>query len=198
MMLRSSRGILALAALLIAAVYVFPLWHIGLHAPQYPEGLGMYIWVDQITGQKPHDLDLINGLNHYIGMQEIVPDAIPELRFMPVISGALLVFGLLAALLGRRSLLYAWVGVFLLVAVLGLADFWLWGYNYGHNLDPTAAIKVPGMSYQPPVIGSKRLLNFRAASWPSIGGWSLVISVLIGLWLSVREFRRARTAAHTT
>jgi len=197
-MLRSSRGILALAALLIAAVYVFPLWHIGLHAPQYPEGLGMYIWVDQITGQKPHDLDLINGLNHYIGMQEIVPDAIPELRFMPVISGALLVFGLLAALLGRRSLLYAWVGVFLLVAVLGLADFWLWGYNYGHNLDPTAAIKVPGMSYQPPVIGSKRLLNFRAASWPSIGGWSLVISVLIGLWLSVREFRRARTAAHTT
>lgn len=198
MMLRSSRGILALAALLIAAVYVFPLWHIGLHAPQYPEGLGMYIWVDQITGQKPHDLDLINGLNHYIGMQEIVPDAIPELRFMPVISGALLVFGLLAALVGRRSLLYAWVGVFLIVALLGLADFWLWGYNYGHNLDPTAAIKVPGMSYQPPVIGSKRLLNFRAASWPSIGGWSLVISVVIGLWLSVREFRRARTAAHAT
>ena len=197
-MLRSSRWLLALAALLIAAVYVFPLWHIGLHAPQYPEGLGMYIWVDQITGQKPHDLDLINGLNHYIGMQEIVPDAIPELRFMPVISGALLLFGLVAAVAGRRSVLYAWVGVFLLMAVVGLADFWLWGYNYGHNLAPTAAIKVPGMSYQPPVIGSKRLLNFRAASWPSVGGWSLVVSVLIGLWLSVREFRRARTAAPAT
>ncbi|NNG16915.1 MAG: hypothetical protein HKM89_10580, partial [Gemmatimonadales bacterium] len=160
--------------------------------------LGMYIWVDQITGQKPHDLDLINGLNHYIGMQEIVPDAVPELRFMPVISGALLAFGVVAALVGRRSLLFAWVGVFVVVALLGLVDIWLWGYNYGHNLDPTAAIKVPGMSYQPPVIGSKRLLNFRAASWPSVGGWSLVVSVLIGLWLSVREFRRAKTAAHAT
>ena len=158
----------------------------------------MYIWVDQITGQKPHDLDLINGLNHYIGMQEIVPEAIPELRFMPVISGALLVFGLLAAVVGRRSLLYAWVGVFIVVALLGLADFWLWGYNYGHNLDPTAAIKVPGMSYQPPIIGNRRLLNFRAASWPSVGGWSLVASVLIGLWLSAREFRRARPATHPT
>ena len=38
----------------------------------------------------------------------------------------------------------------LLVAVAGLADFWRWEYNYGHELNPEAAIIVPGMSYQPP------------------------------------------------
>ena len=45
-----SRALVALAVLLIGVAYVRPLWHIGLEAPQYPEGLGMYIWADKITG----------------------------------------------------------------------------------------------------------------------------------------------------
>jgi hypothetical protein len=177
------------AALLMALAYVAPLWQIGLEAPQYPEGLGMSIWIDTITGQKPNDLNSINNLNHYIGMKAIVPDAIPELRAMPLIVGALLAFGLIAAAIGKRSLLYVWTTAFAAAALAGLADFWKWGYDYGHNLDPTAAIKVPGLSYQPPVIGSKQLLNFTANSWPGLGGLALAAALLIGVVLCVMELR---------
>jgi copper chaperone NosL len=185
-----TRIVLMIAALLMAVAYVAPLWQISLEAPQYPEGLGMSIWIDTITGQKPNDLNSINNLNHYIGMKAIVPDAIPELRAMPLIVGALLGFGLLAAAVGGRSLLYVWTICFTLAAAAGLVDFWQWGYDYGHNLDPTAAIKVPGLSYQPPVIGSKQLLNFTAHSWPGLGGMALAASLLIGVALCVIELRR--------
>ena len=82
-----TRFALAAAALLLGVAYLAPLWHIGLEAPQYPEGLGMFIWIDAITGQKLNDLQSINGLNHYIGMKAIVPSSIPELSLMPWIIG---------------------------------------------------------------------------------------------------------------
>ena len=188
----TTRLTLTAAALLLAVAYVAPLWHIGLDAPQYPEGIGMYIWLDTITGEKPNDLNSINNLNHYIGMKAIVPDAIPELRLMPAIVGALMALGLVAAASRRRFLLYAWTALFMLVAAAGLVDFWYWGYDYGHDLDPTAAIKVPGLTYQPPLIGSKRLLNFTAQSWPGLGGLAIAASLATGLALCVVEWRRRR------
>jgi hypothetical protein len=190
-MRRSSRFTLAAAALCLGLAYVTPLWQIGLEAPQYPEGLGMRIWIDTITGQQPNDLNSINNLNHYIGMKAIVPDAIPELRLMPAIVGALIAFGLVAAGAGRRWMLYAWTTIFLVVALAGLADFWYWGYDYGHDLDPTAAIKVPGLSYQPPVLGAKKLLNFTAHSWPGLGGLAIAAGLAAGVAVCFVERQRA-------
>lgn len=191
-MLRSTRVMIAVSALLLGLLYVLPLWRIQLHAPQYPEGLGLRIWVNQITGQKPQDLNSINGLNHYIGMKVIEPDDIPELRFMPLLVAGLMATGLLVAALGRRGPLYAWVGLFACGALAGLGDFWRWGYDYGHNLDPHAIIKVPGMSYQPPLLGSKQLLNFTATSWPAAGGWVAVAALLIGITAVVLELRHRK------
>jgi len=128
-------------------------------------------------------------------MKAIVPESIPELRFMPAILGGLVVAGLAAAAAGRRWLLFAWTGLFTIVALAGLADFWRWGYDYGHDLDPTAAIKVPGMSYQPPLLGTKQLLNFQATSWPAVGGWALVMALAIAVVLCLIEWRRARRGA---
>jgi len=187
-----TRMLLIFAALLVGLAWVRPLWHIGLVAPQYPEGIGMFIWANQITGEHPQDLHSLNGLNHYIGMKAIVPESIPELRFMPIVLGVLVVSGLGAALAGRRKVLLAWTACFFLVALAGLADFWRWGYDYGHDLDPTAAIKVPGMSYQPPLLGTKQLLNFRATSWPALGGWALIVALTVALLLCFLEWRRAR------
>ena len=194
MMTKSSRLLLTAAALALTLVYAFPLWHIALQAPQYPEGLGLYIAVNKVTGEKPQDLNSINNLNHYIGMKVITPEDIPELRFMPWLLGGLIALGVGAAAAGRRALLYGWTVLFLLGAVAGLYDFWRWGYDYGHNLDPHAIIKIPGMSYQPPRIGGKQLLNFHATSLPSVGGWILIAAVATGVLLSVREFRLARRA----
>lgn len=175
-----SRTILIFAIILMAAAYVFPMWQISLEAPQYPEGIGMYIWLDNISGQKPHDLNNINGINHYIGMKPILPEDFPELQYMPYIVGFMMIFGLLTAITGKKSWLWAWVVLIVLLGLAGLADFYLWAYDYGHNLNPHAAIKVPGMSYQPPLIGTKTLLNFTAHSWPSTGGWAVMAAGGLG------------------
>jgi copper chaperone NosL len=188
---RNVRLTVAFAALLMSAAYVLPLWRIALIAPQYPEGLGMLIHVDAIGGFKEGDLQSINGLNHYIGMKTIEPDGIPELKWMPLILGALIVTGLGVAALGNTRVLVAWSVVLASVCAAGLADYWKWGYEYGHDLSPTAIIKIPGMTYQPPLIGSKQLLNFTATSWPASGGWILIAAaLLVAGALAVTLFRR--------
>ncbi len=187
-----TRLLVALAALLLVPVFFLPIWTIALEAPQYPEGIGMEIMVNTIRGQSEWDLQNINGLNHYIGMKEIHPDSIRELDVMPWLLGGLAVFGLVAAALGRRRLVQAWLIVFVLLALAGFADFWMWGYDYGHNLNPDAAIKVPGMAYQPPVIGSKQLLNFTAHSWPGVGGILAFASMALVAFALVLERRRTR------
>jgi copper chaperone NosL len=194
-MITRSRSLLALAALLLTATYVLPLWHIALEAPQYPEGLGLYISIDGVAGQNPNDLRSLNGLNHYIGMHAIVPEEIPELRFLPVAIGVLAALGLIAAAVGRRWALNTYAAILVSGALAGLADFWWWGYRYGHDLDPRAAISVPGMTYQPPLIGSKQLLNITAHSWPASGGWILTAAVAMVVALVVMEHRRAKREA---
>jgi copper chaperone NosL len=186
---RKARLLVAIAAVLMSTAYLFPLWRISLIAPQYPEGLGMLIRINNITGIKEMDLQSINGLNHYIGMKTIVPESIPELRFMPLVLGVLIVTGLGVAALGRKWPFLGWTGGLGVVLLAGLVDYWKWGYDYGHNLDPHAIISIPGMSYQPPLIGSKQLLNFTATSWPDVGGWALVIgTVLVAVAVSLSLF----------
>ena len=193
-----SRILTAVAALLLLGMYVLPLWSIQLVAPQYPEGLGMYIRLDTIVGSTEFDLTKINSLNHYIGMKPIDASAIPELQFMPWLVGALVAGGLIAAAVGRRSVLYAWLVAFALLGAAGLGDFYRWSWDYGHNLDVEhAIIKVPGMSYQPPLIGTKQLLNFRATSWPASG--AVLAGLAFGLgalaaWMASRSARRTSTA----
>lgn len=190
----ASRRIVLAAALALILLYFVPLWKISLQAPQYPEGIGLLIRIDTIEGVGRHDLQNINGLNHYIGMKPIVPDAIPELSYMPWILAVLIGWGLLAAASGKRWLLYAWFAALVVSAVAGLVDFYLWGYDYGHNLDAEMAIiKIPGMTYQPPLIGTKNLLNFTATSLPAVGGW---IGILVGLVVGWRTWKEARGARH--
>jgi len=181
----------AAASLLLLAAYVAPLWRIELIAPQYPEGLGLRIWVNQITGFKPNDLNSINGLNHYIGMRAIEPEMFPELKVMAWLVAAAVAAGLLVALVGRRGPLYLLAFGIAGGALAGLYDFHRWGWDYGHHLDPHAAIKVPGMSYEPPLIGSKQLLNFHATSWPDVGGWIAIVAVGVIVAAAVIECRRA-------
>jgi copper chaperone NosL len=180
-MSRAARLLTAMASIALAGLFVVPIWRIELAAPQYPEGLGMLIRINDIRGLGPNDLANINGLNHYVGMKHISPSAIPELRIIPWVVGGLVACGLLVAATGRRKALYAWLAAFTLAGGAGLADFWYWEYDYGHNIDYAHAIlKIPGMSYQPPLIGMKQLLNFTAVSWPDIGGWLALAAFLLG------------------
>ena len=195
-MQKISRIIIICASLLLSSTYFLPLWHIFLDAPQYPEGLGISIYIDEMTGANKGDLNKINNLNHYIGMKTIQPDSIKELKIMPWIVRALMVMGILVGAVGKRKWLLVWLIFFLVVAAAGFVDYYMWGYDYGHNLDhENAIIKIPGTSYQPPLIGSKQILNFRALSVPGLGGWIAIIVFLIGasIWLLEGRFGRKRS-----
>jgi len=195
-MTRVARVLLALASVLLLGVLVTPLWSIQLVAPQYPEGIGMRIRANSVEGAKENDIRNINSLNHYIGMKPIEPAAIPELRYMPWIVAALGVAGLAVAAVGRRRVLYAWLTSFAVLGALGMYDMWRWMYDYGHNLDTEhAIIVVPGMTYQPPLIGSKQLLNFTATSWPAIGGWLVFAAFALSAYAVVLSFRNGRRPA---
>lgn len=186
----TSKKLLFASALILVGVFFFPLWNINLEAPQYPEGLGLRIWVNQITGLKENDLQNINGLNHYIGMKPINPDDIPELTIMPYAIAFMILFGLFNAVKGNRKTVYAWIILFLILGAVGLYDFYMWEYNYGHNLSPDAPIKVPGMTYQPPLIGSKQLLNINAVSLPSISSFIILASVMLAvaaIWIDKKK-----------
>jgi copper chaperone NosL len=177
-----SRVLLALASALLLLALPLPLWRIELIAPQYPEGLGMDIHARTVRGATEHDLDNINNLNHYIGMKTIEPEEIAELRVIPWLIGGLAVFGFIVAAVNKRTLLTVWLVAFGILGVVGLWDFWHWEYEYGHDLDfEHAIIKVPGMTYQPPLIGSKQLLNFTATSWPGTGAMVLGVAFLLGV-----------------
>jgi hypothetical protein len=159
----------------------------------------MRIRINTIQGLTENDLTNINNLNHYIGMKRIVPESIPELRYMPWLVGAVIVTGLAVAAWGNRKALYAWVGGFGALALAGMIDFWWWEYDYGHNLDfEHAIIKVPGMTYQPPLIGTKQLLNFTATSWPGPGGWMAFAAFALALAALVLTLRARRATATTT
>jgi copper chaperone NosL len=189
-MSRLSQAMIWVAVALFLGAYIFPLWSIRLDAPQYPEGIGMDIWVSRITGEKRYDLNTINGLNHYIGMKEIHPDSIAELRFMKYVVAGLIALGILAGVTRRRRLLTAWVVICIVAALAGLSDFYRWAYDYGHDLNPDAPIKVPGMTYQPPMLGSKKFLNITATSYPGLGGAMLMVGVALGALALVMEARR--------
>lgn len=160
-------------------LFAFPLWKITLTAPQYADGISMYIWINKITGDTESTLQNINILNHYVGMKFIEPDSIPELKYFPWVVGAMSVLGIIFFLLHKKPLYLTWVVIFMVLGGLGIYDFYLWEYDYGHNLDPRAPIKVPGMAYQPPVIGTKMLLNFKADSWPALGGIFMGLGILL-------------------
>ena len=167
---------------LIISVFV-PLWRIELDAPQYPEGLALLIYTNNLGG----NVDIINGLNHYIGMETLHANNFIEFTILPYIIGAFALFAILVLLINRKLGLYTWFTAFVLFGIISMADFWRWEYNYGHNLNPNAAIIVPGMAYQPPLIGFKQLLNFGAYSIPDIGGWLIVATGLLILTAVLKE-----------
>lgn len=186
-----SRIVIAVSALLMISAYFVPLWQILMWAPQYPEGLGMKIWINNITG----DVKIISALNHYIGMRHIEVSMFPEFKYMIYIVAFIIAVGLLTSIINRRFMLYIFATLVVASGIAALVDFYLWGYDYGHNLDPTAAIVVPGMAYQPPVIGTKQLLNFTAFSGPDIGGWIFLVSGILIIGTLVFEIYKSRKTA---
>ena len=180
---KNSSALLVLAAVLLAISIFVPIWRIELNAPQYPEGLELLIHANKLGGS----VDIINGLNHYIGMKTLHTEDFIEFTILPYLIGSFSLLCLIFAFTRKKNLFYFLFTSFVLFGVVAMVDFWRWEYNYGHNLDPHAAIIVPGMAYQPPLIGYKKLLNFGAYSVPAIGGWLFITSGVLMLTVLLLE-----------
>lgn len=183
-----SKVVLLVVSILFFASLMFPMWRIELEAPQYPEGLVLQLHANKIGG----DVDIINGLNHYIGMKTLHTEDFPEFKILPYIFGFFGLFALAMVFVNKRKGVIVLFSSFILFGVLAGVDFYRWNYEYGHNLNPNAAIVVPGMAYQPPLIGYKQLLNFGAYSIPDIGGWMLIGAGLLLFIIVAKETHLAR------
>src|SRR5579872_4903199 len=181
----------AVCSVVLFAVVFLPIWRIELSAPQYPEGLVLRIFSNKLGG----NVDIINGLNHYIGMKTLHTADFIEFTMLPYIIRIFSLALLLTALTGRKRLLHIVFILFVCFGIVAMIDFWRWEYNYGHRLNPDAAIVVPGMAYQPPLLGYKQLLNFGAYSIPDIGGWVFAGVGLVLVGLCIPEMRRKGAGA---
>jgi hypothetical protein len=169
--MKKSALLMIIGSLLLLGLFKFPLWNIMLGAPQYPEPLGMDIYINGIQGMNEFDIQNIDGLNHYIGMKIIPkPEDMWEFSVFPIVIGSMVVLGFIIGLLGLfGKVSYHWfLGWFIVMTVLGtlgMYDFNDWMIDYGTHLDPNAIMKLQNldgtpMSYKPPLLGHQKLLNF--------------------------------------
>ncbi|MEJ8755633.1 hypothetical protein WG947_01380 [Pontibacter sp. H259] len=190
------RVLMIIAALSLGLLFMFPMWKIYLKAPQYPEGLELHIWVNKLAGSSEGILQNFNILNHYIGMEPIHAESFAELKFMPYIVIFFMITGVLIALIGKRNFAGAWAGLLMGAGAAGMLDFYLWLVKFGTNLSPEAPIKVPGMTYIPPLLGHKTLLNFEALSLPALGSLGIMLAIILSIlafYLSYRENKKHKT-----
>lgn len=170
-----ARVLIAVAAAVPLLTFLFPLWTYAFDAPQYPEGLMMEIWVHKLGGR----VDLINGLNHYVGFMRLEAADFWELKVLPAAVIVTVVGGLLAAVVGTVRAVRWWLIWYGLFAVLGMADFYRWLYKFGNTVDPMAAITMEG--YTPPMLGTSQFMNFYITAWPSWGAAALAGGMILGL-----------------
>tara|TARA_R110001592_G_scaffold69489_5_gene213322 strand:- start:45005 stop:45619 length:615 start_codon:yes stop_codon:yes gene_type:complete len=192
-----------LGSVLILGLFVFPMWNIRLGAPQYPEPLGIDIYINGLKGEAEFDIQNIDGLNHYIGMKILPkPEDMWEFTVFPMVIMGMSILGVLIAMVSLLKRISPnwflfWFILMSILGALGLYDFNQWLIEYGTDLDPNAIMKLVNpdgtpMQYNPPLIGHKKLLNFDAYSYPRLGGIMLFVGMfftLLAFWLGKRSLK---------
>src|SRR5215213_3160191 len=186
----ASRLVLLVAAISIAAALFFPLWKMHLVAPQYSDGLDLYIYGYKIQGGGLNGQHLaeINNLNHYIGMKAIEAADFVEMSWIPFVFGVIILLILRAVVIGQMANVIDLFALYCYFGVFSIGSFWYRLYQYGHNLDPKAPVHI--QPFTPLLIGVKQIANFRESSYPMLGAYLLTFSVLlivIAGWLSRKE-----------
>jgi len=194
--MKKSKIFILTGALLLTSLFVIPIWNITLEAPQYPDPIGMDIFINKFKSAEGNDIQNINIMNHYVGMKKI-PESIPEFSIFPYCIVALIVLGIVFALVGKRQLYVAWLVLMMAFGTVAMYDFYQWEYDYGHDLSADAPIKFTDengdpLTYQPPLIGSKTILNFKATSTPLVGTYVMIASI----GLVVLAFVTAKKETH--
>lgn len=189
----TARLMLLAAVVLLVATFFLPLWNLTMFAPQYPDGLRLDIYsYTLVGGNHGQDIKEINVLNHYIGMQDLANESFTEFKWMPFVIGALGLLILRAFVHGSVASL---VDVTMLFVYFGGFSLWSFGYKlyrYGHDLAPTAAVKVP--PFMPPMFGGQQIANFEVYSYPRPASYLIAGVMLFLIGALVVSWRRSGRA----
>ncbi|WP_022834635.1 hypothetical protein [Salisaeta longa] len=182
----TGRLLLMAGALLIAGAIVLPLWQIHLVAPQYQEGLDMYIYSHKLVGgNEGQDITEINGLNHYIGMQAIQESDFTEMQWIPFALGVFVLLALRAAVFAKVSAVVDLTVLFVYFGAFSMYRFYYRLYTYSHTLDPRAPVDID--PFMPALIGKNQIANFTQYSFPREGSALLLLAIVCfvgAMWLS--------------
>ena len=185
----SGRLLLVVGAALLAVAIFLPLWQIHLVAPQYQEGLDLYIYSYQLVGgNEGQDLTEINNLNHYIGMAPIEEEDFAEMTFIPFVLGGFALLALRAAVFAKVRAVIDTLVLFVYFGAFSMWRFYYQLYTYAHNLDPRAPMDIE--PFTPILIGWKKIANFTQYSFPREGSALLLGAVLCfaaAIWMGVRS-----------
>ena len=187
-----SRILVLLAALMIIPSFFTPMWKMTLYSNQFPEGLRLDIYSYKLDGGKSanqDDLKEINSLNHYIGMRPLLSEDFTEFKWIPFVFGGTILLALRVVIMGKMSKL---VDLFVMFSYFGLFSLWSFYYKmyiYGHELDSTAAIKVP--PFTPPMFGHQTMANFEVYTYPSTASFFIAgmpVLLLLAMWFSRKSW----------
>ena len=172
------RLLLLAAGVCLLATFFFPLWNLTMFAPQYPDGLRLDIYSHALEGGNGgQDVREINVLNHYIGMRDIAEEDFTEFKWMPFVIGGLGLLILRTVVIGTAS---AVLDLSVMLVYFGMFSLWSFGYKlyrYGHDLAPTAAVKVD--PFMPPVFGYRQIANFEVYSYPQAASYLIGAALLL-------------------
>lgn len=188
--------ILIAAAALIIVSMRYPMWYMYLDSNNFPNGIGMSIWAThpgdpEDIAQLDGGLKEVNVLNHFIGMKEISTEALPVFSVLPVVLVITAFACVIAAFIRKKWASFAVVVLFAAISVSGVFVLIYSLYSFGHNLDPTAAIKID--PFMPGIYGEHKLAQFTTYSNFYWGTYLLVIAFLltVAAWvIDIISFRR--------
>lgn len=175
------------AAILLLVSIFLPYWKMTLLAPQYPGGLHITAYVNELTG----DVTEIDGLNHYIGMRPLNEAAKFERSISVFAIGALALLVVAAIFVHTK-----WVVLLVLPAIfmpiVFLADLQFWLRDFGLNLDETAALSSAIDPFVPKVLGSGMIAQFETIAMPGMGLWLAIaasILCIVGLYFHRKAYK---------
>ncbi|MBL8161754.1 MAG: cytochrome C [Anaerolineae bacterium] len=178
-----------IAAILMIVSISLPYWGLVLQAPQYPGGLQMRVFVNNMTGDDDPKLDEvreIDGLNHYIGMKSLYEAAKFE-RSIAIPAVIIMIIFLVVAAFWRRRWTWLLAIPALTFPFVFLADLAFWMNQYGQNLDPYAPLSSAIQPFTPPVLGEGVIGQFSTVAYVDTG-WYIIFagSILILVALLIK------------
>jgi hypothetical protein len=192
-----ARVVLALLTIFVGLSFTAPMWHINMSAPQYPEGLDLYIYSYTVEGGNDgNDIQEINVLNHYIGMAPLDRAALSDLDWIPFLFAGMIILALRTALVGKVGSMLDLLVLTTYAGIFGFGRLYYKLYTFGHDLDPKAPVTVD--PFTPVMWGKKQIANFLTEAGPGLGTWYVAVfatGLTLLLLVHLARGRRAHVRA---